>query len=216
MTFEQVAPDTRVTVESRGGIKGTVLSKSRHGFEDGKPVVLIEFEGGATGWNWAGQLSPLDESAPAPKLHPTGARGVSQFWTGGQKYEVSNPADGARGFWRVIRTADAEGQPTSDTVIAGAGTRKAAFEDALAALKGEGKPVSTSSKGGKWTTKELRAILAAGGKVQTTNGHPVTYQPRRTGDRKPWLVEMDTPAGSLTNTDYYRRTAANCEPTPTR
>ncbi|MFQ6851248.1 hypothetical protein AAIB46_10165 [Streptomyces sp. 35M1] len=143
MTFEQITPDTRVIVESRGGIKGTVLSKSRHGFEDGKPVVLIEFEGGATGWNWAGQLSPLDEPAPAPKLHPTGARGVSQFWTGGQKYQVSNPADGARGFWRVVRTADAEGESTSDTVIDGAATRKAAFEAALGTLTSSDAPTGS-------------------------------------------------------------------------
>ncbi len=133
MTFEQVTPDTRITCHSRGGIKGTVLSKSEKGF-DSRPVVFILFDGGACAWNWAEQLSPLDEPAPTPRLMRSGTRGVSEFWKGGLRYRVFNPAAGARGYWQVSLAHDGT-SPTGDgVVVSRCGTRKAAFEAALAKL----------------------------------------------------------------------------------
>ncbi|PZT71522.1 hypothetical protein [Streptomyces sp. AC1-42T] len=132
MTFEQVTPDTRITCHSRGGIKGTVLSKSEKGFDD-RPVVFILFDGGARAWSAPEQLSPLDEPAPAPKLLRSGNRSVAEFWKGGLRYFVFNPAAGARGYWQVSLahgTSAAEG----GTVVSRCVTRKAAFESALAKL----------------------------------------------------------------------------------
>ncbi|MFJ4966085.1 hypothetical protein ACIP6P_27170 [Streptomyces sp. NPDC088729] len=133
MTFEQVAPDTRVTCHSRGGIKGTVLGKNEKGI-DGRPAVFLLFDGGARAWNWAEQLSPLDEPAPAPRLLPSGTRSVSEFWKGGLRYRVFNPAAGAIGYWQVS-LAPHSTEPTGDgVVVSRCSTRKAAFEAALAKL----------------------------------------------------------------------------------
>ncbi|WP_097964550.1 hypothetical protein [Streptomyces sp. or20] len=68
-------------------------------------------------------------------------------------------------------------------------------------------------KGIVWTTKELRAALAAGRAVSTTSGQPVVYEPRQPGDRKPWRIVVDNPAKSLEASGYYRTVASNCRPT---
>lgn len=135
MNFEEITPDTRVVCHSRGDVKGTVLSKSDKGFGDGKPVVLIEFDGGARAWNWAEQLSPLDEPAPAPRLRSSGYRSVSSFYLGGDEYRVRNAADGVRGMWQVWRVTSGAAPTNDDCIVSGADTRKAAFAEAVEIIK---------------------------------------------------------------------------------
>ncbi|MFF7365643.1 hypothetical protein [Streptomyces sp. NPDC008125] len=133
MTFNQIQPDTRVVCHSRGEIKGTVLAKNEAAFGEDHEAVLIMFDGGALGWNWPTQLSPLDEPAPTPKLLPTSTKAVKQFYTGGRRYRVLNAAAGARGYWEVIRDGAAL-NADDDVIVSRCATRRAAFEAALAKL----------------------------------------------------------------------------------
>ncbi|AQW55267.1 hypothetical protein ACIQPP_05455 [Streptomyces violaceusniger] len=136
MTYDEVTPDSRVICHSRGDIKGTVLTKRPDGFGESKPIVRIAFDNGGEGYNYPEQLSPLDEAAPAPKLRASGYKGVSSFFMGGDEYHVQNSACGARGFWQVIRRReDGKAATNADYLIAGAATRKAAFDAAVAKLE---------------------------------------------------------------------------------
>jgi hypothetical protein len=97
MRYEDVQPDRRVICHSRGGTKGTALSKRPDGFGEDKPVVRIAFDNGGEAWNYPEQISPLIEPAAGPKLRSTGFRGTYSFWQGGEEYIVRNSASGARG-----------------------------------------------------------------------------------------------------------------------
>jgi hypothetical protein len=60
MNYDDVQPGMRIICHSRGEIPGTVVSKSERG---PKPIVLIDYGKGRTGYNWLDQISPLESGA---------------------------------------------------------------------------------------------------------------------------------------------------------
>lgn len=130
MTYTEVQPDTRVIVDSRGGIKGTVLQKLIGGKDGAEELVRIKFDDGAIAYNYPSQLSPLDEPAAAPKLSRA-YKGTSTFWFGGHEYEIYNTTGlgDVRGCWACKRRG------TDEWLVTRAETRKAAFETALRELR---------------------------------------------------------------------------------
>ncbi|WP_330349728.1 hypothetical protein [Streptomyces sp. NBC_00582] len=138
MKYDEVQPDTRVICHSRGGIKGTVLRKFMGGTNNANELVHIDFDECGPAYNRPEQLSPLDEPAPEPQLSRA-YKGTSTFWLGGHEYEVFNSTGvgDVRGYWACARKShDGTFLGNDAYVVSRADTRKAAFESALAKLRG--------------------------------------------------------------------------------
>ncbi|MFB7212728.1 hypothetical protein [Streptomyces sp. NPDC056255] len=137
MTFDEVKPDIRVVVDSRGGIRATVLTKRPNGFGADRPVVRLAADNGAEFYNYPEQLTPLDEPTPAPKLSASHSV-IPSFWFGGHEYEVWNATGvgNVRGYWTCTRrNSSGTARTDGDYVVRNAETRTAAFNSAVAALR---------------------------------------------------------------------------------
>ncbi|MYT57697.1 hypothetical protein GTW29_13400 [Streptomyces sp. SID7834] len=138
MTYGEVQPDTRVTIDSRRGITATVLMKRPDGFGADRPVVRLVIDNGTECYNYPEQLTPLDQPAPSPKLRGSRGTAVSSFWFRGDEYEVWNTTGvgSVRGHWACTRRVP-YGTPATeaDHVVRNAATRKAAFDTAVGTLR---------------------------------------------------------------------------------